>query len=398
VSSFSLRWVGLGLGLALLPALAHALPHRPADDSLIIETLPVRYDPALAALVQMRLQVQRQPKDLRASLQLARSYIEAARRNADPRFLGYAQSTLAPWADGPQTPVDVRVLRATVLQSLHQFDAALRELDAALAQQPGHAQALLTRATVLQVRGRFGEAQRDCAALLGSAGEVTTALCLGSLASVTGRLDLATALVTRAMGSMPANELSQRAWAFTLHAEIVAHHGQLTEARALLQQGLAIDGNDRYARATLCDVLLDLDRPQEVLTWTADRDRDDNLLLRRALALRVLALHSRDGARWRDALAATTAQLQERHQAAQQRGDRTHLREAARMQLELLQDPVAALKLARENWSIQREPADVRILLEAARAVHDTATIAEVSAWVQAAGLVDSRIARLLKA
>ena len=396
VSSFSLRWVGLGL--ALLPALAHALPYRPVDDSLIIEALPVRYDPALAALVQMRQQVQRQPKDLRASLQLARSYIEAARRDADPRFLGYAQSTLAPWPEGPQTPVDVRVLRATVLQSLHQFDAALRELDAALTQQPGHAQALLTRATVLQVRGRFGEAQRDCATLLGSAGDVTAALCLGSLASVTGRLELATSLVTRALGSMPTSDRSQQAWAYTLRAEIVSHRGHLTEARKLLQQGLAMDGDDRYARAALCDVLLDLDRPLEVLTWTANRDRDDNLLLRRALALRALALHSGEGARWQDALAATTAQLQERHQAAQQRGDRTHLREAARMQLELLQDPVAGLKLARENWSIQREPADVRILLEAARAVHDTATIAEVSDWVHATGLVDARIARLMKA
>jgi tetratricopeptide (TPR) repeat protein len=393
---FSLRWVGLGL--AILPALAHALPYRPVDDSAIIETLPVRYDPALAALGQMRQQVQQQPNDLGASLKLARSYIEAARRDADPRFLGYAQSTLASWPDGAHTPVDVRVLRATILQSLHQFDAALRELDAALAQQPSDAQALLTRATVLQVRGRFPEAQRDCANLLNSAGDVTAALCLGSLASVTGRLDLASSLVQRALGSMPASDVSQHAWAYTLRAEIAAHQGHLNEAARLLQQGLAVDPNDRYARAALCDVLLDLDRPEEVLNWTADQDRDDNLLLRRALALRALALRSQDGARWQDALAAATAQLRERHLAAQQRGDRTHLREAARMQLVLIQDPVTSLKLARENWTIQREPADVRILIEAARAAHDTVTIDQVSTWVHTTGLVDSRIARLLKA
>ena len=68
------------------------------------------------------------------------------------------------------------------------------------------------------------------------------------------------------------------------------------------------------------------------------------------------------------------------------------------MQFELLQDTVAGLALARENWTIQREPADVRILLEAAGAAHDAATIAEVSAWVHATGLVDARIAKLLKA
>jgi tetratricopeptide (TPR) repeat protein len=395
VSGSSVRWIGLGL--AILPALAHAQPYRPVDDALIIETLPVRYDPSLAALGQLRRQVQQQPHDLAASLRLARSYIEAARRDADPRFLGYAQSTLASWPEDSHTPIDVRVLRATILQSLHQFDAALLELDVALKQRPGHAQALLTRATVLQVRGRFPEAQRDCAALLESAGDVTAALCLASLASVTGRLELASSLVARALASMPATDAAERAWAYTLQAEIAAHQGHQAEAVQLLQQGLAFDPGDRYARAALCDLLLDLDRPAEVLSWTADQDRDDNLLLRRALALRALAQRTRDGARWQDAVAAATEQLRERHAAAQLRGDRTHLREAARMQLVLMQDPHTSLSLARENWSIQREPADVRVLLEAARAAHDAATISEVSAWVRGTGLIDARIARLLR-
>jgi predicted Zn-dependent protease len=389
------RW--LGLGLALLPALAQALPQRPVDDSLILETLPVRYDPALATLGTLRQQVQRQPGNLGASLQLARSYIDAARRDADPRFLGSAQAALAPWPESAHTPVDVRVLRATILQSLHQFDAALRELDVVLAQRPGNAQALLTRATVLQLLGRFPEAQRDCAALLATAGDVTAGLCLGSLASATGRLELASSLAARALASMPAGDHAQRSWAHTLQAEIAAHRGRLPEAVRLLQSSLALDPDDRYARAALCDALLDLGRPGEVLDWTAGQDRDDNLLLRRALALQALARRSPDGARWQAALAAATAQLGERHQAARQRGDRTHLREAARMHLALLQDPRGSLALARENWSIQREAADVRILIEAARAAGDARAVDELSAWVHASGLVDAHIAKLLK-
>ena len=395
VAAAAPRW--LGLGLAFLPALAQALPYRPVDDALILETLPIRYDPALAVLGPLRQQLQRQPQDLPASLLLARSYIEAARRDADPRFLGIAQATLAPWPEGPHTPIEVRVLRATILQSLHQFDAALRELDVVLAQRPGDAQALLTRATVLQLRGRFPEAQRDCAALLATAGDVTAGLCLGSLASATGRLELASSLAARALASMPAGDLAQRAWAHALQAEIATHRGQLPEAVRVLQSGLALDGNDRYARAALCDALLDLGRPDEVLDWTSGQERDDNLLLRRALALQALARRSPEGARWQAALAAATAQLDERHQAARQRGDRTHLREAARMQLQLMQDPQGSLRLARENWSMQREPADVRILLEAARAARDATVVGEVSAWVHASGLVDARIADLLK-
>lgn len=382
----------------MLPALAHALPHRPTDDSQVIEALPIRYDPALAALGPLRQQLQLRPDDLATSLRLARTYIEAARRDADPRFLGYALSTLAPWPDGPQTPIDVRVERAIALQSLHQFDAALRELDTALEQQPRHAQALLTRATVLQLRGRFPEAQRDCAALLASAGDVTASLCLGSIAGATGRLSLASTLAVRALAGVPASDTAERAWGLVLRAEIETHQGRLREAAQFLQRALVVDPDDRYARAALCDVLLDLGRPREVLGWTANQERDDNLLLRRALALQALTEADRDGGTWRDAVASATAQLRERHQAADQRGDRTHLREAARMTLVLLHDPAASLKLARENWAIQREPADVRILLEAAHAANDRATIAEVSVWVHATGLVDLRIARLLQA
>ena len=40
------------------------------------------------------------------------------------------------------------------------------------------------------------------------------------------------------------------------------------------------------------------------------------------------------------------------------------------------------LALARENWNVQREPADLRVLLEAARASDDTAAIRMVDDWI----------------
>ena len=49
------------------------------------------------------------------------------------------------------------------------------------------------------------------------------------------------------------------------------------------------------------------------------------------------------------------------------RGERVHLREEARFRLRLLDDAQAALPLAEENWQIQKEPADSRLLDEARR-------------------------------
>ena len=56
--------------------------------------------------------------------------------------------------DGRSTPTEVLVLRATIRQSLHDFDTAIADLGTALAREPRHPQALLTRATVLTVQGR----------------------------------------------------------------------------------------------------------------------------------------------------------------------------------------------------------------------------------------------------
>ena len=73
--------------------------------------------------------------------------------------------------------------------------------------------------------------------------------------------------------------------------------------------------------------------------------------------------------------------LAERFDAARQRGDSLHRREEARFRLARVGDAQGALALARANWDVQREPADRRILVDAARAVGDAATPAAVEAW-----------------
>ena len=73
-----------------------------------------------------------------------------------------------------------------------------------------------------------------------------------------------------------------------------------------------------------------------------------------------------------------------------------HLREEARFTLHLLNDPNAALKLARENWAVQKEPADIRIQLEAALAAHEAASVETAQAWLKETGLEDFQLDRLL--
>jgi hypothetical protein len=97
------------------------------------------------------------------------------------------------------------------------------------------------------------------------------------------------------------------------------------------------------------------------------------------------------------ALGEHVALLQARFDAARRRGDSVHLREEARFTLHLLDRPGAALELARRNWASQREPADARLLLEAALAAADPAAARPVLDWLDRTGLEDARMAALAR-
>ena len=71
------------------------------------------------------------------------------------------------------------------------------------------------------------------------------------------------------------------------------------------------------------------------------------------------------------------------------RGDRVHLREEARFALHILGDARNAVRLAQQNWAVQREVADVRILLEAASASGNVEALASVKGWLAETHLED---------
>jgi hypothetical protein len=63
--------------------------------------------------------------------------------------------------------------------------------------------------------------------------------------------------------------------------------------------------------------------------------------------------------------------------------------------LHLMSDAPRALELARANWLVQREPADARVLLEAALANKDAAAAQVVLAWMRGNTVEDVNLTRL---
>ena len=143
----------------------------------------------------------------------------------------------------------------------------------------------------------------------------------------------------------------------TALAEIAARMGRMAEAERHFQEALALGQRDVYLLAAYADWLLDQDRPGEVVALLKDQIPADGLLLRLALAEQRLGSEAFPG---------HLASLRARFAAARMRGDTLHQGEEARFTLHLLNDAREALRLAQANWSVQREPRDGRVLLEAA--------------------------------
>jgi tetratricopeptide (TPR) repeat protein len=347
------------LGVApMLPA--RAAPYTPRDEGVVLAELPAgtRYsDLAARHLAGDRLDV---------ALPLAQFYIQQSRLTGDLRDLGYADAVLAPWLDHRPAIPQALVLHATVLQSRHEFDAALATLEAALRAKPDDPQALLTQATILRVLGRYSEAGAACERFSHLVEPRLAALCTESLRGLTGQL--ASAYETLRVLSTQGWLDSEKSWLYSELGEMAVRLGRDDEAEGWFQRDLALVPTDFYVRGAYADLLLQQGKPSEVLRLLQGQDSFEPLLLRIAIAQRQLQ---------DPGLTQSRARLQAAFAAELQRGEAVHRREQARFLLEVEQQPQPALAAARENWQLQREPDDARVLIAAA---HAAGTPAEASA------------------
>jgi tetratricopeptide (TPR) repeat protein len=361
-----------------------ATPYIPVDDNTILERVPARS--ALEHLAPLRRALAARPEDLEAAEALARGYLDIGRRNGDPRFVAYAEAVLMPGLAQSRPPERLLVLQATALQYLHQFDAALGMLDRAIELEPLDGQAWLTRAALLELQGRYPDARRACARLTRAADAAIALTCLESVAGRNGQLAASYASLRAFSGMNPRTSAAVRSWTLAVLAEMAERLGDAEAAETALAAALGSAPDDPYLKAAYADLLLKLARPTEVMTLLGDGEAQDALLVRLAIAGKRAA--SPEAVRW-------AAMYEERMRAAERDRDYTHLREWGMFLLDVRGDPVAALRAAARNWSTQREPADLRLYVRAARLAGSSADQTVIEAWLTATQYEDRAVAEL---
>jgi Tfp pilus assembly protein PilF len=371
---------------AITLRLAAAAPFIPGDDNLVLQRILPSADPRLQAIREGTAALAQHPGDPDLSLDLAARQLSIGIAEADPRFVGYAQGTLAPWWREAEPPVPFRVLRARILQAQHDFPAARRDLEAVLAVAPDHVDAHLVLAGVAETTGDLVAARTACDDLARIRPTLAATACAASVASVSGHATQAYSTLEIATARAPARDPSLQCWALTILAEIAARRGDPAADRHF-KDALAVSPADVYTLTAYADYLLDQKRPAEVVKLLAGKNRIDAMLLRLALAARDLG--TPDAHSYAEELAA-------RYAAARARGEQLHLRDESRFELTLRHQPERALELAKQNWRMQRTPLDARIYLEAALAANDTNSIRLLAGWIASTGLEDHTLDSLM--
>ncbi|MBC7732085.1 MAG: hypothetical protein H7306_09330 [Bacteriovorax sp.] len=388
---FSSRTAMAGAVLSLLAAFvgpAVSAPITPTHDAEVIEVLP----PLVGSRAEERRQrklLASQPRDPVLALGIARRYLDQAHELGDPRFAGMAMSAISGWQDEATMPDGVLMMRATLQQYLHEFDASVRSLQALLARpspQP-RPQAWLTLATVKRVQGRYADSDVACKQVAASGAGLHADACLAENAALRGDFDGARATFTRLLAGAR-QPPSTQAWLTTSLAELEQRAGRAAAADTAFRAALKLEP-DPYATLSYGDFLIEQKRPVEALALLKNQTRSDAVLLRLAIA----------GAQAKTPTAsADAAEMRERIALANERPDAKlfHGREQAMFALMVEHQPMVALELARGNVAQQREPLDLLVLAQTAQASARADALRDAGRLMSEMGLHDKRTQAVL--
>jgi tetratricopeptide (TPR) repeat protein len=365
----------------------HAAPITPTHDDEVIDVLPAISGSRIEER-RLRSQLAESPRDPALALASARRYLDQAHALGDPRFAGMAMAAIGAWRDEPTMPDDVLMMRATLLQYLHEFDASVASLQHLLARPgPPRPQAWLTLATVRRVQGRYVDSDAACEQVARAGAALYANACLAENAGLRG--DVVRARTTfNTLLANGRNPKATQAWLTTSLAELEQRAGNASEAATAYRTALALDP-DPYTTLAYADLMIEQRRPAQALALLKDQTRSDAVLLRLAIA----------GTQTKAASAAAdVAEMRERIALANERPDANvfHGREQAMFALAVDRDVPRALELARGNVARQREPLDLLVLVRAAHASGELAALQEANRLTREIGLVDQRIQVML--
>lgn len=182
-------------------------------------------------------------------------------------------------------PAAIRLHRAIIAQRSHQFAAALTDLNELVKSDPHHSEALLTLATIQQVRGDYAAARQACRGLLTLESLLLGTICTAQIDGVTGNASAANAVIA-SVAQQQAENLppAVREWLYLIHADISQRLVKDNDAETALRNALKQADASPETTIAWLDWLLSQRRYGEVIAASRASVGNDGVLLRLALA------------------------------------------------------------------------------------------------------------------
>lgn len=340
---------------------------------------------------RLRHQLQAQATNVDAAVTLAKLLLTRSRSEGDPRPAGQGLAVLSPWPDAAKAPIAVLMQRADLQQHLHDFQAARANLEQLVKREPRHSQAWLTLATLHRLQGRYVASNQACAAVQ-QAGEAFFAqACLAENMGLQGKTNPARTVLNTLIGN-DASSPEQRVWLLTTLAELEARSKRPVVAEQAYKAALLLSPRDAYAAVSYADFLMQHNRAVDVVSTLKNQARSDAVLLRLTWARQQIKAPEATF----DLKELTGRMSQDKLNPQERLG---HAREHVMFALWIQKDPIRALELARLNVSVQREPVDLLLFAQAARAAPagpQVQALREVRQLKKDMGLFDERLDALL--
>jgi tetratricopeptide (TPR) repeat protein len=352
------------------------LPSNIKDETVVarLGTAGSPYPPELRAAA---LRARERPADPTAAVKAAHQYLDYGRAAGDARFAGAALGVLEPWLNKPDP--EVLNLAADARQYGHDFEGAVVLLDAATKVNPRDAQALLTRANIRVVQGRFRDAEADCLNLARARRADLAILCDTTSKALLAEGPGAYTQLERTV-AVKAMDDALMGYAHSLLAEMARFLAAPDQAEPHFIIARKASPADLRTMMIYADFLLAQGRPKEALEQLAGAPQTDSILVRQAEAHMALG-EAADVER-------IVSQLGGRFEEQSRMGETAHAREAARFWLNIANRPSQALEAAQANWTNQRELEDAILLLRSARAAGRPEAAQPVLDWAKAEHVV----------
>ena len=364
-----------GLPLAALCAgwihLAQAAPYIPADPDQVMQQLPVE----VSTLPDGWAKVARNDP-VAASLYASRM-LSAARSTGDPRYFGYARTSLEPWWVASAVPEQLILQRADLKQHIHDFEGALKELQKLQASSSFSTDARLMEAHIHTAQGNYSAAAVACQQLTLAAPEHAL-LCVSRVKGFTGQKDQARSILNTLLARQLPDSLLHEAH-LTL-GEIDHLEGKLDEAKAHYLGALDIQGNNPYTLASLGQLMLLQQDFHGMLAVLPEDSLNISSQVLRTIAAKALSQRHAEN---------QISTLEERflNDDTLRTG-----RDYGVFMLHIKGDQEAAYAIARENWKRQKEPADLHLLVDCAVQQNDIGQLRQIQSWISSHGLSDQLI------